>query len=224
MAYCLVDHPLSAPIILLSIYDSSLLVYTGDNTLHHFLVSEDNLIPCGSIGFEGVVGTPTRVRGMSWLIPDSQHRFGDPSKDLNYATIIFLIDGKVVLLRPRKSERDEVKYDLQILADHIEFYWAGSQSDQGRRGTLENSLWGWDGKKIWVWLDALTIEEGELIMEEEDDGHGYAVVEGTLTIPLSFHPLCKRSSRSMSSFLEVCTLFLDQGFDLRKAYDELIDI
>lgn len=187
MSYCLCDHALSAPIVLLSIYDTSLLVYTGDNTLHHFLIAGGSLTPCGSIGFEGVVGTPSRVRGMSWLIPDSQHRFGDPSNDLNHATIIFLIDGKVVLLRPGKSEADEVKYDLQILADHIEFYWAGRQSDQNKN-TLANSLWGWDGKKIWVWLDALRIEDSRLAVDQQESD-GYAAVEGNLTIPLSFHPL-----------------------------------
>ncbi|KAH9821094.1 RIC1-domain-containing protein [Melampsora americana] len=187
MSHCLCDHTLPAPIVLLSIYDTSLLVYTGDNTLHHFLIASDGLTPCGSIGFEGVVGTPSRVRGMSWLIPNSQHRFGDPSNDLNHATIIFLIDGKVVLLRPGKSEADEVKYDLQILADRIEFYWAGRQSDQNKN-TLANSLWGWDGSKIWVWLDALRIEDSQLTVDQQD-GDGYAAVEGNLTIPLSFHPL-----------------------------------
>lgn len=30
--------------------------------------------------------------------------FGDPADDLNVATIIFLIDGKLVLLRPRKVQ------------------------------------------------------------------------------------------------------------------------
>ncbi|KAG0145186.1 hypothetical protein CROQUDRAFT_658980 [Cronartium quercuum f. sp. fusiforme G11] len=188
LAFCLCEHTLPASIVLISIYDTSLLVYTGDNTLHHFLIANESLRVCGSIGFEGVVGTPSRVRGMSWLIPESQHRYGEPSADLNYATIIFLIDGKVVLLRPRKSEVDEVKYELQILADHIEFYWAGRQLAQSR-GTLMNSLWGWDGKQIWVWLDALTIEEGLLTLDEQDQSKGYAVVQGTLTIPLTFHPL-----------------------------------
>ncbi|EGG05324.1 uncharacterized protein MELLADRAFT_107549 [Melampsora larici-populina 98AG31] len=60
MSYCLCDHALPAPIVLLSIYDTSLLVYTGDNTLHHFLIAGGSLTPCGSIGFEGVVGTPSR--------------------------------------------------------------------------------------------------------------------------------------------------------------------
>ena len=62
----------------MTIFDNSLLVYTTDNTLHHFLivVTKDRatLRLCGSIGFEGVVRDPSRVRGMSWLVPRAQQR------------------------------------------------------------------------------------------------------------------------------------------------------
>lgn len=190
LSNCLHEHPLPHPIILLSIYDSSLLVYTADNTLYHFLIKDRILLQCGSIGFEGVIGNPLRARGMSWLIPDSQHCFGEPENDLNYATIIFLIDGKVVLLRPRKSEISEVKYDLQILADRVEFYWAGRQLTLSSPGMLENSLWAWDGRKICVWLDALSIDDEDLLLNEDKAGlENYQAVEGRLTIPLNFHPL-----------------------------------
>lgn len=63
---------------MLSIFDSSLLVYTADNTLTHFLISTSlngkaSLRLCGSIGFEGVIRDPQRVRGISWLVPRAQH-------------------------------------------------------------------------------------------------------------------------------------------------------
>jgi hypothetical protein len=63
--------------LLISIFDSSLLVYTADNTLHHLLIRQTQfgatrLRMCGSIGFEGVVADPSKVRGMSWLVPKSQ--------------------------------------------------------------------------------------------------------------------------------------------------------
>lgn len=68
---------LSSKPLLLSIFDSSLLVYTEDNTFHHFLIRQGKngmvkLRMCGSIGFEGVVADPRKVRGMSWLVPKSQ--------------------------------------------------------------------------------------------------------------------------------------------------------
>lgn len=109
--------------------------------------------------------------------------FGDPADDLNVATIIFLINGKLVLLRPRKSAHEEVKYDLQVLADRIEFYW----SHLSGSGTLENSLWGWDGTQIRIWLDALTIEKVKVDTIKD----AYESVIESVGITLDFYPLGK---------------------------------
>ena len=102
----------------MSLLDNSLLVYTADNTLYHFLIlptrDQIRMHLCGSICFQGIVQVPSRVRALSWLIPDAQKRrsciinhplmsdLGDPADDLVIATIIFLVDGKLVLLRPRR--------------------------------------------------------------------------------------------------------------------------
>ena len=135
------------------------------------------------------------------MIPRSQQQFGDPMDDLTVATIIFLVDGKLVLLRPRRSGPDveEVAYDMQILGDRIEYYWTHLQGI----GTLENSLWGYDGKGIKLWLDALTIEQAEPLYEDEDwedngelrddedDRPEYKTIDESLSIPLDFYPLCE---------------------------------
>ncbi|GJN88122.1 hypothetical protein Rhopal_001078-T1 [Rhodotorula paludigena] len=178
--------PLDSEPLVLSVFDSSLLVYTADNTFHHFLIrhvrgSTPRLRVCGSIGFEGVVADPRKVRGLSWLVPKSQQRFGDPADDLNVATIIFLISGRLVLLRPRRAAHEEVKYDLQILADRVEFYWTHLSGI----GTLENSLWAWDGGRIRVWLDALTIEKVRVDARRD----AYETVRESVAIPLDFYPL-----------------------------------
>lgn len=107
--------------------------------------------------------------------------FGDPADDLNVATIIFLINGTLVLLRPRRSATEEVKYDMQILADRIEFYWTHLSGI----GTLENSLWGWDGNQIRIWLDALTIEKVKVDAVRD----AYESVTESVGIPLDFYPL-----------------------------------
>ncbi|SCZ92024.1 BZ3500_MvSof-1268-A1-R1_Chr5-3g08288 [Microbotryum saponariae] len=183
---------LSSRPLVLSVFDSSLLVYTEDNTFHHFLMRPhprilngrgvgSRLRLCGSIGFEGVVKDPWKVRGLSWLVPKSQQQFGDPADDLNVATIIFLISGQLVLLRPRRAAHEEVKYDLQILADRIEFYWTHLSGI----GTLENSLWGWDGERIRIWLDALTIEK--VLVDAKKDA--YERVSESVAIKLDFYPL-----------------------------------
>jgi hypothetical protein len=128
----------------MALLDNSLLVYTSDNTLYHFLVIPTKetikLHLCGSISFQGILQVPSRVRALSWMIPQAQKgvsqsllflsslssfavpsplvdwyevkaivkgrwlmiELGDPADDLIVATIIFLVDGKLVLLRPRR--------------------------------------------------------------------------------------------------------------------------
>ena len=112
-----------------------------------------------------------------------------------------MVGGKLALLRPRKVEfinvllssshlnvkfqsaDQEVKYDMQILSDRIEFCWIHLRGI----GALENSLWGYDGKGIRVWLNALNLDRGtsgELMLEQD--------VQESVNIPLDFYPLCKR--------------------------------
>ncbi|GAA5849964.1 hypothetical protein JCM9279_002475, partial [Rhodotorula babjevae] len=201
--------PLDSAPLVLSVFDSSLLVYTADNTFHHFLIRSTRsggprLRVCGSIGFEGVVQDPRRVRGLSWLVPKSQQRFGDPADDLNVATIIFLISGRLVLLRPRRAAHEEVKYDLQILADRVEFYWTHLRGI----GTLENSLWAWDGAKIRVWLDALTIEKVRVDAKRD----AYETVRESVAMPLDFYPLAVLMDKGI-------IVGVDQETSLRRSLD-----
>jgi hypothetical protein len=60
----------------MALLDNSLLVYTSDNTLYHFLVIPTKetikLHLCGSISFQGILQVPSRVRALSWMIPQAQ--------------------------------------------------------------------------------------------------------------------------------------------------------
>ncbi|EIW68335.1 hypothetical protein M231_00343 [Tremella mesenterica] len=176
---------LRAPVQVMSLLNNSLLVYTTDNTLYHFLIipSKGNirLYLCGSISFEGVVQVPSRVKALSWLVPEAQSNLGDPSDDLIVATIIFLVDRKLLLLRPRRAANDEVRYDMQTLADSIECYWTHLSGV----GTLENSLWGYDGSSMRVWLDALTIEATRVDIDKD----AYESVKESVSLDLDFYPL-----------------------------------
>jgi len=175
---------LSSPVVTLSLIDNSLLVYTTDNILAHYLIIPTNdtieLHLCGSISFSGVITSPNSVRGLSWMIPNGQKQLGDPTDDLAVATVLMMVGGKLALLRPRKSSEQEVKYDMQILSDRIEFCWIHLRGI----GALENSLWGYDGKGIRVWLNALNLDRGtpgELMLEQD--------VQESVNIPLDFYPL-----------------------------------
>ncbi|GAA5957240.1 hypothetical protein JCM3765_000401 [Sporobolomyces pararoseus] len=209
---CLFNYRLDSEPLVLSIFDSSLLVYTADNTFYHFLikpVGTNGMVKlrlCGSIGFEGVVKDPRKVRGVSWLIPKSQQRFGDAADDLNVATIIFLISGKLVLLRPRRAQSQEVKYDLQLLSSSIEFFWTHLSGI----GTLENSLWGYDGtsQKIQIWLDALTIEKVRVDRKRDV----YEKVKESVGVELDFYPLAILMEKGI-------VVGVDQEINLRKNLD-----
>lgn len=113
---------LASPIIVLSLVDNSLLVYTADNNLHHYLVipTPDTIKAhfCGTINFNGIIASPSSVRTLSWMLPSAQKRMflcedhrsflipplelGDPVDDLAAATVLMMVGGKLVLLRPRK--------------------------------------------------------------------------------------------------------------------------
>jgi len=218
--------------VVLSLVDNSLLVYTADNTIHHFLILTTHdavkLCLCGSISFDGIIGQPNAVRGLSWMIPHAQKgkfwitkhdsrlpaelgvqmslELGDPEHDLTVAAVLMLLGGRLILLRPRKvcllctafpkyptvHDSDcspakigphEVKYDMQILHERIEFCWIHLAGI----GALENSLWGFDGKSMRIWLDALTIESTPL-GEKSSADRG---VRETVNIPLDFYPVCE---------------------------------
>ncbi|THH11772.1 hypothetical protein EW145_g440 [Phellinidium pouzarii] len=174
---------LTSPVVTLSLVDNSLLVYTTDNILSHYLIVPTTetiqLHFCGSISFDGVIATPSAVRGLSWMIPNAQKQLGDPVDDLAVATVLMMVGGKLVLLRPQKAGQQEVKYDMQILADRIEFFWIHLRGI----GSLENSLWGYDGRGIRVWLNALNLES-------HLDSEGlHDTVQESVNIPLDFYPL-----------------------------------
>ncbi|KAF9523584.1 RIC1-domain-containing protein [Crepidotus variabilis] len=177
---------LQAPVVILSIVDNSLLAYTADNTLHHYLIvptaESIKLHLCGSITFSGIISAPSAVRMLSWMIPSLQKQIGDPVDDLAVATVLMVVGGQLILLRPRKeANADEVKYDIQVLAERIEFCWIHLRGV----GALENSLWGYDAKGIRVWLNALNLEAHQQV----SGGELVEDVKESVRIPLDFYPL-----------------------------------
>ena len=66
--------------------EDSLLVYTYDNILYHYIINsmqtQITLVPVGQIAFNGIVRAPTRVRAISWVLPEDQMREYDRNKSL----------------------------------------------------------------------------------------------------------------------------------------------
>ncbi|KAF8634465.1 hypothetical protein AX15_000906 [Amanita polypyramis BW_CC] len=177
---------LISPIVIMSLVDNSLLVYTADNNLYHYLVVPGSrgfkLHLCGSINFEGIIVQTTAVRTLSWMVPSAQKQLGDPVDDLTIATVLMVVGGQLILLRPRKTAYRDVKYDIQVFADRVEFCWIHLRGI----GALENSLWAFDGKGLRVWLNALTIESSSSLQRVNESPVG---VQESVKIPLDFYPL-----------------------------------
>ncbi|KAI1944670.1 WD40 repeat protein [Ophidiomyces ophidiicola] len=205
-------EPLPSPAVFIGPSgEDSLLVYTYENILYHYVINTTgtklSLVQVGQIAFHGIVRAPTRVRAISWVLPDDQLHSqgnGDPSQDVAVASVLFLVDGKLVLLQPSISDAAELKYDMRIVAHDVEYYIlmrdqlyynfappgdeslppspsAASalnyfQSDI----SLRDSLWIFGGKDLLVWSD---VHDVIRLKNSSID------ISKPLPIPVDFYPL-----------------------------------
>ncbi|KUI54101.1 RAB6A-GEF complex partner protein 1 [Cytospora mali] len=165
-------HSMPSPVVLLTpTGEDSLLVYTYDNLLYHFIFApvgnSVRLVQVGQIAFHGIVRSPSRVRGLSWILPETQLLDGDPSQDVAVASVLFLVDGKLVLLRPSLNDEGQLKYDMRVIAQNVEYYVSmkdqpflspisssrGQLLEEVENEDLFNSLWMFDGGELKAWTD-----------------------------------------------------------------------
>ncbi|KAK9476229.1 RIC1-domain-containing protein [Lipomyces japonicus] len=151
-AFVLHVQQISSSIILMSLVGDSLLVYTYNNTLYQFVIYSNTfqvgLELVGQISFSGIVHAPARVRAINWILPVDQAKNGNPIDDISCATIVFLIDGKLVMLY-RLTNEDEVNYEMKVLLQNVEFFSIVNV------GILKNSIWGFDGSDVVIWLSSM---------------------------------------------------------------------
>lgn len=215
---------LSAPAITTTVSGAdSLLVYTYDNTLLHFVIvmtgASAKLVQVGQIGFHGIIRAPPRVRAISWILPDDQLEHGDPSQDVATASVLFLVDGKLVLLQPSTNELRELKYDMRVIAHNVEYYMllrdqppmvaelklgdtpagtppiGGLTLDDHLGHSLRDSLWYFDGTGFHVWSDIQDV----LARAPAELGRD---LPPAVTIPLDFSPLSVVVSKGILSGIE----------------------
>ena len=204
-------QPMPAPVVLITPSgEDSLLVYTYDNLLYHFVFSHVSgsvrLVEVGHIAFHGIVRSPARVRGLSWILPESQLTDGDPTQDVAHASVLFLVDGKLVLLRPSLSD-GVLKYDMRVIVHNIEFYtsmrdqpFLGSGSQPGSRlmhgitdESLQDSLWIFDGRELKAWTDV----ESVLKAIAGEAGEATKELPAMISIPIDFYPLSVLLSKAI---------------------------
>lgn len=68
----------ASTVVLSLVGQDSLLVYTFDNILYHFIISASKagvaLVQVGQIVLHGIIRAPARVRAVSWILPEDQMR------------------------------------------------------------------------------------------------------------------------------------------------------
>ncbi|MCJ1388668.1 hypothetical protein MMC18_001517 [Xylographa bjoerkii] len=199
---------LTSPIIVITpTGENSLLVYTSENSLYHYIISASGsgiqLVQVGQIGLHGIVRAPARVRAVTWYIPEHQLLDGDPSQDVVHASVLFLVDAKLVLLQPTTDDEGKLKYDMRIIASNVEYF--AFIRDQGlSRNTTEtalpisaveengsddirtdtallDSLWYFNGSSIQCWPDTQ-----DLLKPASMDGP--KDVPNPVSIPVDFYP------------------------------------
>jgi hypothetical protein len=133
---------------------------------------------------------------------------GDPSQDVAVATILFLVDGKLVLLQPTTTEVGELKYEMRIIAQNVETYALmrdhpafalGVQEDSlppspsvglamnGVHGhDLRDSLWFFDGCNVRVWIDMQDVLASASVELGRELGREVA---STVRVEVDFYPL-----------------------------------
>ncbi|KAF2266827.1 RIC1-domain-containing protein [Lojkania enalia] len=200
---------LPSPIVLITPSgEDSLLVYTYDNILYHYVISVSNamvkLVHVGQIALHGIIRAPPRVRALSWILPEEQIYNGDPSQDVAVASILFLVDGKLVLLQPTTTEGGELKYEMRIIAQNVETYAlmrdhpafalemqvdslppspsAGLAISSVHGHDLRDSLWFFDGHDVRVWIDMQDV----LASASIDLGRELPT---PVKVPVDFYPL-----------------------------------
>ncbi|GAB7363893.1 hypothetical protein MBLNU230_g4456t1 [Neophaeotheca triangularis] len=191
--------------------EDSVLVYTYENTLLHYIVTFDSagtvpkLVRVGQIGFHGIIRAPPRVRSISWILPEEQLEYGDPSQDVATASVLFLVDGKMVLLQPSTNDAGELKYDMRVIAQNVETYMLlrdhpgtlamspspgdmsvsqdmSVKSDNHLGHGLRDSLWFFDGINSHLWPDVHDV----LACAPSELGRD---LPSTVQVPLDFYPL-----------------------------------
>jgi RAB6A-GEF complex partner protein 1 len=135
------------------------------------------------------------VRALSWILPDSQLVNGDPSQDVAVASVLFLVDGKLVILRPLLNDEGQLKYDMRVIAQNVEYYasmrdqpilnstGAGDDGLIGRGPSmLQDSLWLFDGVEIKAWTNLNDVLDAA-------SGDGSKDLPPAVSVPVDFYPL-----------------------------------
>jgi RAB6A-GEF complex partner protein 1 len=128
---------------------------------------------------------------------------GDPSQDVAVASVLFLVDGKLVLLQPTTSDHGELKYEMRIIAQDVEYYalmrdqltfTLDDHPDVALNGDsgpdLKDSLWLFDGRDMCIWSDVQDV----LMSAPSDLGRD---LPDTVRASVDFYPMSALLSKGI---------------------------
>jgi RAB6A-GEF complex partner protein 1 len=138
---------------------------------------------------------------------------GDPSQDVVNASVLFLVDAKLVLLQPATDDSGTLKYDMRIIANDVEFFsftrdqialrnqtrTIPSISEAGERDqvaqNLLDSLWYFNGQKVLCWPDVQDLFKTAAV-------EGSKEIPDPISIPIDFYPTSVSLSKAIIVGLE----------------------
>jgi hypothetical protein len=131
--------------------------------------------------------------------------------------VLFLVDGKLVLLQPSTNEHGELKYDMRVIAQNVEYYIllrdqpgslpalkqdmitsslpTGLSMDNPLGHSLSDSLWYFDGTNFHVWSDIQDV----LASAPAELGRD---LPPTVRVPVDFYPISALVSKGIISGLD----------------------
>jgi len=156
---------------------------------------------------------------------------GDPSQDVAVASVIFLIDGKLVLLQPSTTEAGNLKYDMRFIGHDVEYYvFARNYTNFDARNdtialgatdvhtevnqNLCDSLWVFDGVEIKVWTDI-----HDLLLPASVDSS--RELPEPVSIAVDFYPLSPLLDKGILFGIEAELVQRRDGFALFRAVDRV---
>jgi hypothetical protein len=105
------------------------------------------------------------------------------------------VDGKLVLLKPSLNDEGQLKYDMRVIAQNVEYHasmrgqplvnFTRAQDEAGlARGppALQDSLWIFDGLEMKAWTNIYDILDAA-------SGDGSREMPTPVSIPVDFYPL-----------------------------------
>ena len=120
---------------------------------------------------------------------------GEPSQDVSHASILFLVDAKLVLLQSSDPLDGDLRYNMRVIAHNVEYFdlmrdhpaisTDYTDSDDTDDSTtdhhLRKSLWYFNGQQIHCWMSTDDLMQ-EALLDEQGD------LPEAISIPVDFYP------------------------------------